>query len=215
MTNTPEHQIFNLIILDESGSMEPIKPAILTGFHEMVQTIRGAQALYPGQQHFITLVTFNGLAIRTLLDKQPVDLLQPMTDQQYRPDASTPLYDAMGRSLMRLEWQTEQLTDYSVLVSIMTDGQENASREFSGSAVRALVDRLTKLGWSFTYMGANHDVERTASSLSIPSSLRFENNQAGVRDIFDKDRKGRMAYYDKKSKGMSSRQAEEGFWEQP
>lgn len=215
MINTPDHQIFNLIILDESGSMEPIKHPTLTGFNEMVQTIRGAQMLFPGQQHFISLIAFNGLAIRTLLDSQSVDQLQLMTTQQYRPDASTPLYDAMGRSLLRLEWQTEKLENYSVLVSILTDGAENASREFSGSAIGAMVDRLTQRGWTFTYMGANHDVERTAASLSISASMRFDSSQTGVKDIFAKDRKGRMAYYEKKSQGLSSRQAEDGFWEQP
>lgn len=138
-----------------------------------------------------------------------------MTTEKYKPDASTPLYDAMGRSLLRLEWQTEKLINYYVLVSILTDGAENASKEFSGPAIRAMVDRLTQRGWSFTYMGANHDVERTAASLSITASMRFECNQSGVKDIFAKDRKGRMAYYEKKSQGMSSRQAENDFWEQP
>ncbi|WP_080238423.1 vWA domain-containing protein [Spirosoma rigui] len=215
MTKSAQHQIFNLIILDESGSMESIKTPTLTGFNEMVQTIKGAQVQFPDQQHYISLVAFNGLSIRTLLDRLPVDSLYPLTTDLYRPDASTPLYDAMGRSLLRLELQTEHLTNYSVLVSILTDGDENASREFGGAAIRAMVDRLTKLGWSFTYMGANHNVEQTAALLAIHSSIRFESTQASVEQLFDKDRKGRMAYYDKRSKGMSSEQAQNGYWEQP
>ena len=214
MTNTPKHQVFNLILLDESGSMEAIQYPTLTGFNEMVQTIVGAQAQFPHQQHYISLVSFNGLSIRTLLDRQPVDLLQPLTPEQYRPDASTPLYDAMGRSLLRLEFQTEGLTNYSCLVSMLTDGAENASQEFNALAIRSMVDRLTKRGWSFSYMGANHDVEQAAASLSIRSSMRFESNPASVEELFSKDRKGRMAYYDKRSKGMSSQQAQEGYWEQ-
>ena len=213
-TTVNKHKIFNLIVLDESGSMEAIKAATLTGFNEVVQTIQGAQEQFPGQEHTVTLVTFNGLGIKTILANQPVDRLTPLDPARYVPAATTPLHDALGQSLMRLQWLTERETDYTVLVSILTDGAENASREFSALQVRAMINRLTQRNWSFTYMGANHDVTTTAASLSIQTSVRFEADEQGVKSVFEAERKGRMAYYEKRSRGLSSREAEEGYYHQ-
>ena len=55
-----KHQVHNLIILDESGSMESIKKTIIEGFNEIVQTVKGIEKAFPEQEHFISLVTFNG-----------------------------------------------------------------------------------------------------------------------------------------------------------
>ena len=214
MQDSANQNVFNLIILDESGSMSPVKQVTIAGFNEMVQTIRGAQAQFPNQQHRVSLVIFNGLGIRTVLDNRRVADILPLSDDTYTPDASTPLYDAMGRSLLRLEFQTEGETDPTVLVSILTDGDENASREFSGGHVKSLVDRLTAKGWSFMYMGANHAVESTAAALSINTSVRFETNQNSMKDLFEKDRKGRLSYFHKRSQGMSSKDAEKDYWDQ-
>jgi Mg-chelatase subunit ChlD len=214
MPSTANQQVFNLIVLDESGSMTPVKEVTITGFNEIVQTIQGAQKQFPHQQHRVSLVTFNGLGIRTLLDNQPAAEVLPLSEDSYTPDASTPLFDALGRSLLRLEFQTEGLTDPTVLVSILTDGDENASREFNATNINALVNRLTQKGWSFTYMGANHAVEQVASSLSIKSSVRFETNHSSMEELFEKDRKGRLGFFKKRSEGMSSQEAEKGYWDQ-
>ncbi|NID13709.1 vWA domain-containing protein [Fibrivirga algicola] len=210
-----KHKVFNLIILDESGSMEGLKAATLTGFNELVQTVQGAQTQFTEQEHTITLVTFNGLGIKTLLANQPVDKLAPLDATRYKPAATTPLNDALGQSLLRLQWLTERERDYTVLVSILTDGEENASREFSTQQVRAMITRLKQHNWSFTYMGANHDVDRVAASLSIQSAVRFEADEQGMKSVFDAERKGRMAYYEKRSRGLSSQEAEEGYYQQP
>lgn len=214
MTNQAKHQVFNLIILDESGSMDSVKNVTLSGFNETAQTIQGAQKKFPEQEHHVSLVTFNSMNIRTVLDNQPADALTLLTADSYQPDGGTPLFDAMGRSLMRLEFQTEHLSDYTVLVSVLTDGHENASEEFSGRAIKAMIGRLTKKGWTFTYMGANHNVEHMASSLSIKSFLRFESTQEGMDELFRKDRNSRHKFYQKKSSGMSSQEAEKGFWDE-
>lgn len=58
-----KQKVFNLIILDESGSMQSIKSATISGFNEVVQTIKGMEMQFPEQEHFISLVTFNGIGI--------------------------------------------------------------------------------------------------------------------------------------------------------
>lgn len=215
MNTAPAPSVYNLIVLDESGSMEPVKAPTLTGSIEIPQTILGTQQQFSNQPQFVTLVTFNGLVIKTLLNKHPVGLLNPLTANLYRPDASTPLFNALGKSLLRLEIQFEQETTPTVLISILTDGDENASREFTGSAVRALIERLQGLGWTFTYVGANHAVGRVAASISIKTTVRFYHNEAGLKDLFARERRGRTAYYEKKRRGMSSLEAEQDYYNQP
>ncbi len=212
--NTTTHRIFNLLILDESGSMEGIKAATLSGFNEIVQTIQGASQQFPDQQHTVTLVTFNGLGISVRLDNQPADQLTLLTGDLFQPNAKTPLYDAMGRSLLRLERLLEKQTDYTVLVSILTDGQENASKEFTGLQIQAMVERLKAHNWSFTYMGANHAVQQTAMSLSIEQSITFQANEASMKSLFEQERKGRSSFYEKRSRGESSKDAEKGYFDQ-
>lgn len=214
MTNKAKHQVFNLIILDESGSMQSVKNVTMSGFNETAQTIRAAQQKFPEQEHHVSLVTFNSMNIRTILDNQPAEALTLLAADTYQPNGGTPLFDAMGRSLLRLEFQTEHLTNYTVLVSVLTDGHENASQEFSGKAIKAMIDRLTEKDWTFTYMGANHNVEQMAHSLSIKSFLRFESTEEGMDELFRKERNSRNKFYFKKSSGMSSKDAEKGFWDE-
>ncbi|HOY52351.1 MAG TPA: hypothetical protein PLX49_11305 [Prolixibacteraceae bacterium] len=84
------HKVFNLIILDESGSMQSIKNATISGFNEVVQTVKGVEQQFPEQEHFISLVTFNGLGIKTLLFNEPVKKLEQIDGKKYQPDSMTP-----------------------------------------------------------------------------------------------------------------------------
>lgn len=95
-----KHQAHNLIVLDESGSMVSIKEATIRGFNEIVQTIRAVEKQFPGQEHFISFVSFNSLATKTHLWCEPVAQLQALDDSSYEPAASTPLFDALERALL-------------------------------------------------------------------------------------------------------------------
>lgn len=193
-----KHQVYNLIVLDESGSMQSIKNATISGFNEVVQTIKGAERNFPEQEHFVSLITFNGLGIKTILDKQPVTALNELNANSYKPDASTPLYDAIGKGINALiNYLPAQNGQYNVLVTILTDGEENASREFSGNQIKQLIDQLKEQGWTFTYIGANHDVEKAAASLSIDNMLAFKANPHEMQMMFDREKKARASYYQK------------------
>lgn len=189
-----KHKVFNLIILDESGSMESIKQATISGFNEVVQTVKGVEQQFPEQEHFISLVTFNGLGIKTLLFNEPAKMLKQIDGDKYQPDSMTPLFDAMGLSLLKMKGVTESLSDYNVLVTILTDGMENSSREFSGEAVKKLVDELSLKNWTFTYIGANHDVVDFALKISITNTMSYQANDADMKQMFDKEKRARMNY---------------------
>jgi uncharacterized protein YegL len=163
-------KIYNLIILDESGSMQSIKTAALNSVNESLQSIRHAQMKYEEQEHYVTFVTFNN-DVKTLFDCVSIDMINDLTPRDYTPDCCTALYDAMGMSLGKLRRIVAK--DDKVLVTIVTDGYENASREYSAKAIKALVEELKSQGWVFAYMGANQDVEAVGASLAITNTLSF------------------------------------------
>lgn len=189
-----KHQVHNLIILDESGSMESIKEIIIQGFNEIVQTVKGVEKDFPEQEHFISFVTFNGLGQKLLHFIDPVSKLEQIDDKRYQPDASTPLYDAMGFSITKLRQVLEGKTDYDVLVTILTDGEENASKEYSGRSIKKLINELKLNRWTFTYIGTDHDVEKFAASISISNTIYFSKTSLGVKKMIAQESKARTKY---------------------
>lgn len=192
-----KHQVHNLIILDESGSMEFIKTTIIQGFNELVQTIQGIEKQFPEQEHFISFVSFNGFGLKLLHFIDPARKLNQIDDKTYKPEASTPLFDAMGFSINKLKQTLQGQTDYNVLVTILTDGEENASKEFTGNDIKKLVEDLKQNRWTFTYIGTDHDVEKIAISLSINNTLVFEKNEADIKKMFMKEQSARAKFSQK------------------
>ena len=173
-------RIFNLIIIDESGSMQSIKKEAIDSVNETIQTIRSAQKKHDDQEHFVSLVTFND-DVKTVYECVPVDEVKELTAENYQPDCCTALYDAMGISLNALRKKVAE--DDKVLVTVVTDGYENASKEYNGKAIKALVDELKAKGWVFAYIGANQDVEAVAATISITNTLKFSATSAGVHGM--------------------------------
>ncbi len=192
-----KHQVHNLIILDESGSMDSIKENIIQGFNEIVQTVKGIEKKFPEQEHFISMITFNGLGQKLLHFIDPVSKLKQIDEKQYQPDASTPLYDAMGFGFAKLRQVLESQTDYNVLVTILTDGEENASKEYSGNDIKKLIEELKLNRWTFTYIGADHDVEEFALSLAIDNTMSFKKNAYDISFMFTQERSARSRYSQK------------------
>jgi len=186
------HHVYNLIILDESGSMESIKSPTISGFNEVVQTIKDVEEKFADQKHFVSLIVFNSGGIRTERWNTAVAELQPLDVAQYQPDASTPLFDAMGISINRLNESLPKDATYNVLVTVITDGMENASVRFNGVMIKNMVEELKEKSWTFAYIGANHDVEAFASRLSIDNTMHYEANEADMKMMWDKEKMARM-----------------------
>ena len=191
------HQVHNLIILDESGSMFSIKKQIISGFNEVVQTVKGVEQQYPEQEHLISFVTFNGLGITDQLFNSPVKYLKELEEEGYKPGASTPLYDAIGHGVSKLEKLLEGVTDYNVLVTVLTDGEENSSREYTVGAIKSKIEKLKNRRWTFTYTGTDHDVFRAAKNLSIDNYLHFSKDDIAMEAMFSKEKAARMNYSQK------------------
>jgi hypothetical protein len=100
----------------------------------------------------------------------------------------------MGFSLVKLRQTLEEKTDYNVLVTILTDGEENASKEYTGIAIKKLIEELKLNRWTFTYIGADHDVEKFALTLSITNTMTFEKNEEDMKNMFVREKAARSNY---------------------
>jgi len=205
-------QVYNLIILDKSGSMSSIAKAAIAGFNETIGGIRSAQERFKDtQEHFVSLMIFCNCEKTMVYDMVPVDKVKELTSKEYRPCCCTPLYDAMGISINALYNAIKNKEDATAVVTVITDGLENASKEYSGSAIKALVERMKdEEGWNFAYIGTNQDVTATSASLSIDNHMSFRDDDSGMREAWAKERKAKMAMFSRfseafeETKGMSS-----------
>lgn len=219
-------QVFNVIILDRSGSMEAIRRAAVDGFNETLSGIKKAQEKFgETQEHFISLLAFCSCEMKQILDKVPVMEANPLKMEDYQPCCTTPLYDAMGFTITNMRNYVRSIENAVVVVTIITDGLENASKEYTGSSIKSLVESLREEGWTFTYMGANQDAVEVAMNLSIRNSRNFEYSKEGVEHCMERDADTRMRYYSKLcfcaptlngklSKRMMSKLADEAFDEE-
>lgn len=206
-----ETRIFNLIILDESGSMFCIKKEAIDNVNESLQTILKAQKENPDQEHYVTFVSFND-SHKTLWNCIPANEAKEINENDYHPNCSTALYDAMGFSLNAL--RPNVADNDRVLVTIVTDGMENASREYNDISIKKLVDELKSKGWVFAYIGANHDVEETAAHISITNTMNFHATSFGTRMMTGRTNKSRERLYRTMSdKDFNSDEANCNFFE--
>ena len=106
----------------------------------------------------LSLVVFNGKRIATVYDRMPIAKVSDFNEKDYLPTNNTPLYDAMGDSITNLQRYIDE--EENALVTIITDGYENASREWNHQRVFQLVEDLKKKNWLFTYIGANQKKEK-------------------------------------------------------
>lgn len=201
-----EKRIYNLIILDESGSMGSIYNQALSGANETIDTIRIAQKENPELVQTLTFVTFDSGAgrpdVRAVIDCQKIDAVKELTKDDYKPNGCTPLYDAMGISIRDLS--TIVKDGDNVLVTIITDGYENSSRIYNSSMVKEMVEGLRAKGWVFTYIGANQDSVEVAGGLGIRNSMDFCQDERGAQMMWDKLNSSRREYYKKASRMQST-----------
>ncbi|KFN48827.1 vWA domain-containing protein [Arenimonas composti] len=169
------------ILLDRTGSMQDIRADVVGGFNAFL----AAQQALPGQAT-LTLVQFDSQdPYEVIHAAAPLATVAPLTLEQYVPRASTPLYDAMGRGILDLELRLARLPEAErprqVIFVVVTDGMENASREFRRDRVMALIEAKKKLGWDFVFLSADLGAFADAGDLGVvyESRLAFSKSARG------------------------------------
>ena len=191
-----------MIIVDESGSMCVIERQALAGINETIETVKKMQQLHPDMEQHISLLTFDSGHKTFKYDNVKADNVNTLSARDYNPRGGTPLYDAIGISIAKLNAQTSEKDN--VLVTIITDGEENCSEEYNLHMVKTLISKMKKQGWTFTLIGTdNLDVEGMAGSMNIDNHLAFTQDEQGTRMMFARENRARMRYNESVSIGCA------------
>ena len=166
----------------------PSKRDTLGGFNAFLSD----QKALPGAATF-TLNQFDN-EFETVYDAVPLQDVPPLTPATFQPRGTTALLDAIGRTInmtgARLAAMPEAARPGKVLLAIMTDGQENASREFTHQTVSGMISHQREVyQWQIAFIGANQDAIGTAASIGVPASnaLNYaatgDGTQAAIRSL--------------------------------
>lgn len=204
INKTKRTKIFNVIILDKSGSMSSIRRAAIDGVNETIASIKRGQEQNPEQDNRLTLVAFCGCEIKKIYDNTPIAHVKPIKPRHYQPCCMTPLYDAIGSTISETHRQMEGAGTAVASVTVITDGYENASKEFSHMAIKSLIEAYKSEGWIFAYIGADHDVESVAYSLAIDNRMAFDKSDTGTKKMFGRFLDCRMSIVDDCTAALSS-----------
>ena len=118
---------------------------------------------------------------------------KPLKPKDYNPCGATPLYDAIGMGIAKINAQAGE--DDCVLVTIITDGEENCSEEYSLQMIKNLIEKLKKQNWTFTFIGTDDlDVESIAMDMGIDNHLQFAEDEAGTQAMFACENRARERY---------------------
>jgi hypothetical protein len=195
------------VILDRTGSMESIRDDTIGGFNTFLQ----AQQAETGEAT-LTLVQFDSQDPYEVLQHfKPVAELPELTRETYVPRASTPLLDAFGRGINDLEASLGKLPEEAqparVVFAVVTDGQENSSREFRKEQIEQMVrEKTEKHDWQFVFLSADLAAMRDAMGVGVHSDriLHFQKTGQGTREAWStlskdmadyrSDRKRRMGF---------------------
>ena len=168
-------------VLDRSGSMEPLVAETIAGFN---QFLRDQQAM-PGLARF-TLVLFDDI-IETPVDAVPVAEVVGLTTTTYTTRGCTALLDAIGTTIDKLGVRFAATPEHDrpgkVIIAILTDGEENSSRQFTMADInQRITHQREAYNWEFLFLGANQDAIAAASQMGIAAhnSATFDADNISV-----------------------------------
>ena len=154
------------LVLDRSGSMEPIRRRAREAFNEAVGRV-ASEARRSDGRVTLSLLTFNH-EIEEVLVNEPADRARKLQPRDYQPDGMTALLDAVGRAIESLQRPGELGPNDGALVIVVSDGHENASKQVTQEA---LVERMQRLEatdqWTFTFMCANVDIRQLSHDFGL------------------------------------------------
>lgn len=183
--------LYTEVLVDMSGSMSNVWDSTISGINELKNGPSGSNDT-------MSLTFFDNVVERPYVNKS-IKSIPDVTRELYHPRGSTALLDAIGITIRSVENMKDRPS--KVLFVIITDGQENASREYNNSQVSALIREKEAQGWEFLYMGANQDAWSTATNMGIQGvgKFNFASNPTVTAAAFKGASATRYAY----SSGMS------------
>lgn len=193
------------IVLDESGSMNSCRGTTIAGFNEFVNGQKSTEAA--AGAGYLTLVKFDAGNVTTVFNALPLSEVPTLTTANYTPRGGTNLLDAIGKTINSVNavlGSKIQEQRPGVIITIMTDGEENSSTQFNRDQIKAMVTAAEAADWTFTFLGANIDAFAVGSTfgMSAANSVNYStaNMTATMSVVSDSTTRMRFA----KSAGVST-----------
>ena len=155
------------VVLDETGSMDICRDSTISSFNEYINSQKGLEG-----ECLVSLTTFdqgwrdNRPSVRDVYRNVPIASVADLTRETFVPNGGTNLYDAIGSTIKNIEADLKG-ENANVLVVIITDGGENASKEYNLDQIKSMVSEKEKEGWTFVYLGANQDAWQVGASFGL------------------------------------------------
>jgi hypothetical protein len=149
-----------------------------------LKTIQNLQKEFSEQIFRVSLTLFNTRLHQKWAYKSPLDI-EPLTLVEYIPEGSTALLDAIGTQIHEIQHRFgEQMEsdEATVVMVILTDGEENSSRFYDFPFISKTIKRLEKTGkWTFTFLGTDIDAFHVGEMLSIKreNTMQFDKREMG------------------------------------
>jgi Mg-chelatase subunit ChlD len=167
------------LVLDRSGSMQAIREDALGGVNSYIISAKQDRALYESR---FSLITFCSESVDIIRNSEIMEQVKPIGSDEYRCAGWTPLYDAIGRGIGILDEASGAAPQSKCILVVMTDGQKNASREFSHEKISALIKARQERGWLVTFLGEGLDVAQQGVHMGVLSaSIASYAGAAGLR----------------------------------
>jgi uncharacterized protein YegL len=169
------------LIVDQSGSMDGKQSDVIGGVNEFIRThkaIKGEASLTTCRFH-ISNTTVHNPDIQNASEWTPGD---------YSPGGGTALLDAIGQTMELLGERVHRgaNAEDQVIVCIITDGQENASTQYSLASIKNMIEHCRKHGWFFLFLGAGIDAFAQAGAMGIGAhtTTAYQNTTVGTQSAY-------------------------------
>ncbi len=180
------------LILDRSGSMSGRESDVIGGVNAFIDEQKKLD-----EPATLTMVRFDSTAIETFRKTKDISEVTHLTTDEYIPRGMTPLMDAIGKTIVEMDGDAKKREADKVICVIVTDGMENASREYNRETIKKMIEerqskeKCSECGhdnqkWSFIYLGANIDSFGEAHSLGIfhGNTANYKNTSPGVSSMY-------------------------------
>jgi uncharacterized protein YegL len=189
-----DHYTEVVVIIDRSGSMQPFLKDTVGGYNSFVE----AQKKLPGDAKLTTVIFDTEYEVlENAIDLQKA---RTMNERDFMPRGGTSLLDAIGKTINKVLGRLDSLMAMDrtkkVIVAIITDGQENSSREFNKQQIKTMIERQTELGWKFDFLSADMNAINDATTWGIDRSntMLFSQTSKGFDHTYDTMHASAMSY---------------------
>jgi len=172
-------------VVDQSGSMSGSEGPTIEGFNSQLKTLQELKKESPDNEYIVSVTYFED-EVMDIVKFAAIEEIQLLSRENYRPGGMTALLDGIGKSIeaIRRKYDQEIREDLaSVVIVILTDGGENASKFYTQNLIAETIKELDATGkWTFSFLGADLDAVSASDNLNI----RKENIISFSKGNYDK-----------------------------